>query len=577
MKSLKSMVFHAISPGQHSRYERGIYVTREYTYPTIPPLTYSFQTYVNNSEVIPVGWKKLVHPEGACYYVYGEKKYWTDANIMDEMMRDRVMSCIHDFEDFIRSQSIQLSSDVNIVFDIQRNDEDLYCGYYIVDHCTRSVFWLDTFEAQWFPVWFEVEGVTSLAHIQHEIISQYWFHCSLYPHSLPLSLENVDELRDILLYNISDIMTSYTSTVPYPLSELKDMMLLANNIRKNPGALGGVSTFARLMYIFAEQRFLNFASTPSARLDRNRSIYHPPDQAETYPWLMRVLSPALFSAPNLYYRSINKIWVDNLLHEAAWADFINTMNEEWQQLILFNTVLLNANVAFLAIQSIDNASGSPGRSPAQIASFLSIVASFGSIILGLVLARKHRAKAKATATDAAQFLRSWMRHQLGIATLAVLYSVPYALLMWGVICFLVAFSFMCYSNSDILVRLIMSGAWLIVAILGFWCLAALASWDERLGNDKSFWEFVHGLLSYIILGPFMLVKAVIDMTNQCWRSIRSKSPRLQEPEQRSIELNARKSSMGTVVELWRKSSLFSRTDDNDKKERRATDDTVVEV
>lgn len=65
-----------------------------------------------------------------------------------------------------------------------------------------------------------------------------------------------------------------------------------------------------------------------------------------------------------------------------------------------NTVLLNANVAFLAIQSIDNFSGHPGRSPAQIASFLSIVASFGSIILGLVLARKHRAKARDTAADA---------------------------------------------------------------------------------------------------------------------------------------------------------------------------------
>lgn len=65
-----------------------------------------------------------------------------------------------------------------------------------------------------------------------------------------------------------------------------------------------------------------------------------------------------------------------------------------------NTVLLNANVAFLAIQSIDNASTNPGRSPAQIASFLSIVASFGSIILGLVLARKHRAKASDTASDA---------------------------------------------------------------------------------------------------------------------------------------------------------------------------------
>ncbi len=46
------------------------------------------------------------------------------------------------------------------------------------------------------------------------------------------------------------------------------------------------------------------------------------------------------------------------------------------------TVLLNANVAFLAIQSVDDASADGGRSSAQIASYVSMIASIGSIILG---------------------------------------------------------------------------------------------------------------------------------------------------------------------------------------------------
>jgi hypothetical protein len=45
------------------------------------------------------------------------------------------------------------------------------------------------------------------------------------------------------------------------------------------------------------------------------------------------------------------------------------------------TVLLNANVGFLAINSVDVS----GRSPAQIASYMSLVASLGSILLGLLL------------------------------------------------------------------------------------------------------------------------------------------------------------------------------------------------
>jgi hypothetical protein len=97
-------------------------------------------------------------------------------------------------------------------------------------------------------------------------------------------------------------------------------------------------------------------------------------------------------------------------------------------------VLLNANVAFLAIQSVDEATTLPQRSPAQIGSYLSVIATLGSIILGLFLARKHRVKPKESAEDAADFLATWAGDTdstIGLETLAILYSVPYALLVWG--------------------------------------------------------------------------------------------------------------------------------------------------
>jgi len=53
-------------------------------------------------------------------------------------------------------------------------------------------------------------------------------------------------------------------------------------------------------------------------------------------------------------------------------------------------VLLNANVAFLAIPSVDP--GDRDRSPAQLASYLSIVASVGSVVTGLLLLRHHMVK-----------------------------------------------------------------------------------------------------------------------------------------------------------------------------------------
>lgn len=70
------------------------------------------------------------------------------------------------------------------------------------------------------------------------------------------------------------------------------------------------------------------------------------------------------------------------------------------------TVLLNANVAFLAIQSVDEASSSPSRSAAQITSYLSVITSIGSIILGLLLVRQNRSKAKETSRDAVRLFLS---------------------------------------------------------------------------------------------------------------------------------------------------------------------------
>ena len=53
------------------------------------------------------------------------------------------------------------------------------------------------------------------------------------------------------------------------------------------------------------------------------------------------------------------------------------------------TVLLNANVAFLAIQSVDSSGAVGHRSNAQRASYFSIVNSIGAIVLGLLLIREH--------------------------------------------------------------------------------------------------------------------------------------------------------------------------------------------
>jgi hypothetical protein len=56
--------------------------------------------------------------------------------------------------------------------------------------------------------------------------------------------------------------------------------------------------------------------------------------------------------------------------------------------------MLNANLAFLAIQSVD-VNRNPYRSPAQTFSYLSVTANIGSIVLGLLLMRHNRTESQA--------------------------------------------------------------------------------------------------------------------------------------------------------------------------------------
>ena len=125
----------------------------------------------------------------------------------------------------------------------------------------------------------------------------------------------------------------------------------------------------------------------------------------------------------------------------------------------------------------------------------------------------------------------------------------YVLTAFRVFGFLIAFSFMCYSSSDALVISLVTGAWFIVAILVLWCVAALASWDQRIDEPKSFWELVHSCLSFILFGLWWLAEEIVETLVRGFKLMLFS---LRKTEQQPLEIqNARTSSIGTVVvEMW---------------------------
>ena len=122
--------------------------------------------------------------------------------------------------------------------------------------------------------------------------------------------------------------------------------------------------------------------------------------------------------------------------------------------------MLTANVGFLAIPGvvISNINNrlitSAGQlsifvSTAQIASSISMLASIGSIVIGLLLIRRHRSIQREDPAGAvsglscfglcaqlillrqASYLYQCTHPKFGLEPLAVMFSLPWALLMWA--------------------------------------------------------------------------------------------------------------------------------------------------
>ncbi|KAJ7359247.1 hypothetical protein DFH08DRAFT_686330, partial [Mycena albidolilacea] len=454
------------------------------------------------------GWTRCQHPEGAQYFFHEEKRVFTDANLFDNASLTFIHENIHKVHDFLRVHSVHLEPGVDLVLDeYVYADGSKGCQYYFVNHQGRCVFWIDNGDSDLFPVTQEVKGMTSASHIRHELEAQYWLHCEYYPRAFEVTHEILDELRDIVLHALGDVFTSSTSTVSWKLDDLKNMITLidgcasgslghhlhllihlpAENVGKysHEKLSGSNCLVGRLMHIFSRSRVYHFHGEPGARLNADQSVHDRHKQT----MFIKILSPLLFYAPNFHLSRLHTISIDGLIRYREWPEFFMGLNSEWGEFILYATVVLTANVAFLAIQSVDSDGNNVhNRSPTQLSSYLSILTSIGSIIMGLLLGNHHRDQVRVSISEAANFLFNRTRPTLGLETLAVMYSLPYAMLIWSMISFLVAFFFMCFEGSDLLTRTLVAVVWIGVALLILWCV--FRSW--RQSRD---WDWLYALIS----------------------------------------------------------------------------------
>ncbi|KAG2131491.1 hypothetical protein BD769DRAFT_1386709 [Suillus cothurnatus] len=367
-------------------------------------------------------WKPLAHPEGALYYYDSTCRIYTDA----DLSKPSTLSAIEAFADKLYNDArtdpnIDITSKTELV--VEDIDENT-CGYYFVEQDTRCIFWLERFDAE--SLFDNIRRVRNMGHIKYAIEAQYWTHCELFPYENRVTPAVLEELKQMIMHAAAVTITSVTSVAPFDRDELEKMLSLVTEIEgsSGKGTLEGQFTHtrcvvARFMSEFiVKAKFFNFCGQPGARLDSDQTIYFKDHDHQSL--LFIIASLLLFGAPRTHQKDLKKIWVDRIINRVLWNQFIGKLNDEWTGLALSATVILNANVAFLAIPSVQDT--------AKLLSYLSVICSIAVVLLVLLLSF------------------------FGTEALAITYSLPYGLLMWALLSFAAGFGDLIFGTESQWIR-----------------------------------------------------------------------------------------------------------------------------
>ncbi|KAG2154250.1 uncharacterized protein EDB93DRAFT_1081511, partial [Suillus bovinus] len=415
---------------------------------------------------VPQGWTAFVHPEGARYFVNQEKRTFTDMNICElEICGDiqyYMEYLLDELERAIKRGELALDmKQVDLVLEPKSFDGDsVICCYYFANHRDRCLFWLDDFNPK--DIISECKGVENFSHLWLAIEAQYWKHWDLFPSLCPLTQDIIDELRDLLIHaTCADHLTSLQSCAAFDVIEIKDHLSVVDRIKARVRSiifLMFIIIQGRIMYTFTHNHFVNYHGEDCARLMFEQSVHgwsYKPSP------LMFILAPLLFLDPVAQVQELHKIFVDEVTYDSRWKEFCLKFKGQLQDSNLLATVLLNANVGFLAINTVDKG----GRDAIQMASYMSLVTSLGSIVLGLFFVSHGQTSGQNTATEAAVFLGRLHNGNHGLEKLAIMYSLPKALLLWGMAFFFAAFSIDWWTAGDITSRSIVGSVTLAVLVM----------------------------------------------------------------------------------------------------------------
>ncbi|EIW81951.1 hypothetical protein CONPUDRAFT_152843 [Coniophora puteana RWD-64-598 SS2] len=467
-------------------------IERESMY-IMAPLTTNYDD--NHGECIAAGlagWKRVVHPEGALYWFHEKQRVFTDAPMANPAFREAATQSIAQLGEMVSVGQYHVPEDAELVLELhkQRSKADngvsgrhssrkkptyrFSVGYYFVTHKTRRIFWLEEYNIT--SLFENLKGVTNKGHMGLAVEQQYWQHCEFFPYARPVRQNIIDELSEIVFHYMSEMITSDTSLTPFnedELSKVKEVVDHAQQVEGKPFD-HTICIIARLMRTLIRNRFFHFHGQTVARLNSDQPLFTDEGKKAEMSRFTRIFMLLLFNAPNPHLKRLRSVWIDKVVNQVPWKKFVDELNTEWKGYTLYSTVLLTVNLSLLALfnvmpqTSFSDNGGTYQQTVAEIMSYVSTAWSVGSVVTSLILVRQNETNSRQSIDEAVQFLNTVSTNKHGIEMLAIIYSLPFGFLLWGLLFFSMAFLALAFQHTLTATRVGVAVASLITLALVIW-------------------------------------------------------------------------------------------------------------
>ncbi|KIK99144.1 hypothetical protein PAXRUDRAFT_132680 [Paxillus rubicundulus Ve08.2h10] len=472
-------------PDKMKRYQRTTSIPRKSPHPGLRPGKQS----LNRPEVPE--WNSEVHPEGALFY-YRKKGTWVILTDTDLTVKKNLEQIDLSVNSIFGEAGLSLQSD-SYVLVVELDKEDpkrtggQECLYYFADHAEKLLFWVHEYKSEALKKYLcaGVKYATESSHIKCAIEAQYWLHCERFSNVVPMRLEYLVNLRETLIHASTDMILSDTSVSPFSPDDLLKMLDVVSAIESSISAGPGLdshpmsnskfyphsmSAIARMMRLLTHSKFLNFYGQVGARLNADQSIYTKKLASEegfSSP-VFYTLNLLLLTAPRKHIRTLRGIYVDHVINASRWKGFISNLRDEWGGYTVFSTVMLAVDISFLAVPGVINGTYQNSQTLTATTIYISTILSLGTLVVSVLLADQIRRHGIESLDEGAAYMTHMTNSVLGIEAMAVMYSLPYALLVWSMLAFAVALSVMMFSSMHNIGRVMVMIFFVITVILASW-------------------------------------------------------------------------------------------------------------